>query len=507
MERNRQRDLQKNIVVGLLVQVLSLAVNLISKSAIRSYLDIEYLGLQSVFANFCDIFVFGFAGLGTAMQFRMYRAFAKQDETRIRELYHHFDRIYQKITWLVSAVGGVCAIFVLLTINADISDLEVLLTYLLYLISIIITNRFLVRSYFIMADERRYVVSAINGAVDVAALAVQILVLKFTRNYALFLLCILVKNVIINLVIKRYLHRKYPVVKGTAGEIQDSEKKEIVSNIKDLMVSKLGAVLVRSTDSILTSSLINTALAGIYSNYQFIITGVLSLLQTFFQAITARIGHIMNHDDSAKKEKSLFYSTAANIWITGFTLVCFVLLVQDFVTLWMGKDALLSKALVCLIAVNYYLDSIRESTNTFRNILGLFHKIKRAVLLKGLINLILSIILGKLYGLGGIVAATGISQLVTLFWYEPYLVYRYFKKSVWAEVFYQLRALLAIAVCLAVSYFATQWLTVTGWGMLVIKALLCAAVSNLVLALMIGLLFGVKKFIPEKYQNRNKGSK
>ncbi len=50
MERNRQRDLQKNIVVGLLVQVLSLAVNLISKSAIRSYLDIEYLGLQSVFA-------------------------------------------------------------------------------------------------------------------------------------------------------------------------------------------------------------------------------------------------------------------------------------------------------------------------------------------------------------------------------------------------------------------------------------------------------------------------
>ena len=159
MERNRQRDLQKNIVVGLLVQVLSLAVNLISKSAIRSYLDIEYLGLQSVFANFCDIFVFGFAGLGTAMQFRMYRAFAKQDKTRIRELYHHFDRIYQKSTWLVSAVGGVCAIFVLLTINADISDLEVLLTYLLYLISIIITNRFLVRSYFIMADERRYVVS------------------------------------------------------------------------------------------------------------------------------------------------------------------------------------------------------------------------------------------------------------------------------------------------------------------------------------------------------------
>ncbi|MBS1474308.1 MAG: hypothetical protein HP058_05275, partial [Massilimaliae sp.] len=129
------------------------------------------------------------------------------------------------------------------------------------------------------------------------------------------------------------------------------------------------------------------------------------------------------------------------------------------------------------------------------------------VLLKGLINLILSIILGKLYGLGGIVAATGISQLVTLFWYEPYLVYKYFKKSVWVEVFYQLRALLAIAVCLAVSYFATQWLTVTGWGMLVIKALLCAAVSNLVLALMIGLLFGVKKFIPEKYQNRNKGSK
>ena len=48
--------------------------------------------------------------------------------------------------------------------------------------------------YFVIANQKRYIICLINGLVDTAALAVEIAVLRLTRNYELFLLCLLFKT-------------------------------------------------------------------------------------------------------------------------------------------------------------------------------------------------------------------------------------------------------------------------------------------------------------------------
>lgn len=62
-----KRLLQWNIIVSMLSQVLSLVINLISKRVICLYLNVEYLGLQSLYSNFCDVLSFAYFGAGTAM--------------------------------------------------------------------------------------------------------------------------------------------------------------------------------------------------------------------------------------------------------------------------------------------------------------------------------------------------------------------------------------------------------------------------------------------------------
>ena len=67
----------------------------------------------------------------------------------------------------------------------------------------------------------------------------------------------------------------------------------------------------------------------------------------------------------------------------------------------------------------------------YRDATGMFKQTKFVFLATALINLILSIALGKIWGLLGILLATLIARLCTNFWYEPFIIYKYYfnKKS------------------------------------------------------------------------------
>ena len=90
---NKKQSLKLNIIASMLIQVLSLVVNLISKRAINYYLNVEYLGIQSIYSNFCDVLSFAFLGMGTVVLFRFYGPLANNDEKRIKSIYYYFDKL------------------------------------------------------------------------------------------------------------------------------------------------------------------------------------------------------------------------------------------------------------------------------------------------------------------------------------------------------------------------------------------------------------------------------
>lgn len=147
MQERTQRELKLNIIIGVCNQVLTLLINLVSKNVILNSLNLDYLGLQTVFGNFCDLFSFAFSGIGFAVLFSLYRPFEDHDQERIRIIYRYYDKLYRIISLLVLGVGLISTVIVLFSVNADISNAEVVLTYLTYLISIIAYNRYLMQQY------------------------------------------------------------------------------------------------------------------------------------------------------------------------------------------------------------------------------------------------------------------------------------------------------------------------------------------------------------------------
>ena len=67
------------------------------------------------------------------------------------------------MTCVVLGIGSISTIFAVFSVNASISDLEVAVTYLTFMLSVVLYNRQMVRNYFIQADQRRYFVAAVTG--------------------------------------------------------------------------------------------------------------------------------------------------------------------------------------------------------------------------------------------------------------------------------------------------------------------------------------------------------
>lgn len=478
----KKRSLKLNIAASMLIQIVSLFINLISKRAIRSCLGMEYLGIQSIYSNFCDVMNFAFLGIGTAMLFSMYGAFARNNQEEIAAYYQYYDKLYQKLSAVVLAGGILCTLLVLYSVNGSVGVMEVCITYLTYLLSVVLYNRQLVRSYLIQADQQKYVAAFITGGVDAVALLAELAVLYAFESYEAFLVCILLKNLLINALFQLYLKKNYPYLKQRTQGLQQKEKEIITGNVKDMVLYRLGKVLISNTDSIFISRFTGTLLVGVYSNYQFIIWGIESMLGAFCDAVKGRIGYQAQTKSLQVQYQNLKKYLYINSWLMGCSMVCFYFLIEDFICLWMGEADALEKSAVILLLVNYYIGESQILLRTYRETAGLFHRIQTVILIKGAANIFLSFVMGKLWGMLGVLAATTISSVFTLFWYEPKIVYQYFKKSVWNEVIYHARTIGLAAVSFGLTYPAMQCIKGTGIAAFFVKSVVCMFTSNLVYA-------------------------
>lgn len=114
----------------------------------------------------------------------------------------------------------------------------------------------------------------------------------------------------------------------------------------------------------------------------------------------------------------------------------------------LGKEYLLSNLVVVAISANMYLSCVLQPLWSYREATGLYNKTKWAMVACAILNLILSIVMGKRIGLAGVLFASGISRLCTYVWYEPRLLFKeYFGRKV-GKYYKQLLTNTIFIVCL-----------------------------------------------------------
>ena len=114
----------------------------------------------------------------------------------------------------------------------------------------------------------------------------------------------------------------------------------------------------------------------------------------------------------------------------------------------------------------------------FRETMGLFKQVRFIMLLTALLNIVFSIVLGNLFGVPGILAATFIAKIASQYWYEPNILFKKLDKPVKVFYFNQIKQVIIMLLASVLSFSFCSLITNGIFGV-ILRALLSAIIAIL----------------------------
>jgi len=149
------------------------------------------------------------------------------------------------------------------------------------------------------------------------------------------------------------------------------------------------------------------------------------------------------------------------------------MLLNPFIKLWIGDTFLLSNEVVFVIIFNFYLMGIRRTLWVFTNTLGLFYHFRYMPFIEITINLIVSIVLLKKFGIVGVFLGTMVSTIVTYLIREPYVLYKnYFECPIQKYFIRYFIYMIIMFFTGGLTYFTLSFVNDSNWKGFFIKAIL-----------------------------------
>ena len=470
-----------NAITAIVCQFLGVALSFVTKTIFLDLLGDIYNGMLGFFANLVSILSLTELGIGAAIIFALYKPIADKDTARLQSLMAFYKKVYTYIAGIVLAMGLLLLPFIPLLMGGISDTSQIYIYYVIYLLNTVASYLFIYKSALLNADQRNRIVRLVNMGYNVLRNIIEIALLLLTHNFILYLLVQLCCTICNNFTISIIANKLYPWLKQVAEKLPLAETKKIFSDVKSMVLYKIGGVLLYNTDNLLITILLGLVAVGYYSNYMMFVSLVMTVLELTFSALTGSVGNL-NVTESNERSKRIYdLINFVSFWIYTFCAISMFVLLDDVVLLWIGEKRVLGKTVSLALALNLFIIGFLQGTMIFRNTTGLFRKTKFIIIVTAVVNILLSIGFGYIAGIAGIVFATSIARLLTNFWYEPYILHRDIFKVETKGYFIKVikYIIVAIVACVA-TYFLASLVYCTGFVGLLYKAIICVVIPNMI---------------------------
>ncbi len=484
----RTDNVVKNINIALICQLISTLLGFVSRSFFISMLGKTYLGVNGIFSNILTILNFAELGIGTAIVYNLYKPLKEHDEKAVGALLNFYKKAYFIIASIILVVGISLTPFLTYLISEQPEVKEsIVVLYLLYLSSTVVSYYNAHKKSLLNADQKQYVTNIYHQVFHILQIVLQIMFLYFTRNYVLYLLIQIFTMALESYLIGRVVNKQYPFLKSTKKEkISTTLFKSIRKDVGALTVYQLNSAVIHGTDNILITALEGNGVqkVGLYANYTLISETANTVLGIITNVLTPSIGNLNTENDSKKKESVFYTILFICAWIYGYACTGILTLSDKFVAEWLGTEYILSAAVVFTIVLQLYIRGVHYAAFSYRVTCGLFVQSKYVPIFTSLINIGLSIYLGKIWGIFGILLASSISRVVTTGIADPILIYKHiFKKNAAAYYLHYVGYAAIVVICFIASAFVIKYITFGGWIGFIISFIVYTVVFNSLFAL------------------------
>ena len=475
-----------NITATVVSYFTQIVTAFILRRAFLSVFGLDYVGVESVFANILSLLSLAELGIGSAITYRLFKPLAEGNHREVALLMGAYRRLYQIVALLVLGLGIALSSFLPFLIpDAPVIPKTLFICFYLYLIQTVSTYFLAYKRGLLLADQNQYVTVFVDTVCTVIQFVVRLLVLYYTKNYILYLTIGIVRAIIANVVISMICDRTYPYLNN-----KEYQKKKAISltmkdmslDIRYIFLHRIAGYVYSSTDGVVISSFLGVAQAGLVANYNLIAGTVSSLFNQVSNAIQPSMGSFVSVNRENREMvwqliKRMNYLAYTCLSFCAISLFC---LLGPFIRLWIGEDYLLPQTVVFLISFNFFLYSLYFPIANLYTVLGLFNGDKFTSPIAAIVNLTVSILTVKYYGLIGIYIGTILSSLVFIIGRTQIVYRKYFQRSsiqYYCELFKYLLITcgegVITALCMGI-------LKEYGFADFLIRVLLCIFVPNLI---------------------------
>lgn len=489
-----------NIITGLSSSLLLILLSFITRSVFVRTLGEAYMGIEGVFSNILTMLNLANLGFDTAIAYKLYKPLELGDRHRLQLLMKLYRQVYF-VMGCVILVMGLCLIPFLPRVAKDYERIAQLglngvVIFLLYLSGTVSSYWFFAyKNTFIRATQKTYLLSIANYFIYIGNSISQILLLIFTRNFVLYLISMLSFTVLQNLVNAAICNRRHPYLKE---KIPDSVSKEEVKSIfKDcsvLLLHRASTVVINSSDILVLSMMAGLGTVGFYTNYLIVKNQLASLFNTILNSLQASLGSLHTAGNLDWSRTAFRVVNFFTVWLYGIGAIGLAVLYDDFITLWVGPEFVVTSwtvggvtvhtPIALLIGVEFYLAGQGQYCLIFREVTAMFRRLKLRPAVSIVVNLGFSILLVPRLGIAGCVISTIIAYQFTFLLVDPWVIWRRaLDLAPWGYYLRNIVYKLVTAAAGALSWWLCSLIPLGGIPGFLVRGCVCVAAPCAVFAL------------------------
>lgn len=420
-----------NSIAGIINRLVNLSFMFIVRHYLSGTFSQQYLGLEGLFANILGLFSLLDLGLGNAIAFNLYEPLHNNDNKLISAIMSLYKKLYILMGGIVFGLSlMLCPFIPTLLKGTTISSENIRIYYLIYALGISVTYFFAYKRTLIFALQKNYKVLNVDTLSKIILSIVQIIILTRFHNYGAYLAVIVIVNLLGNMIISTILDREYKYDKNSDSRLPDAFKDKLKNHIKALAITNIAWQSISSSDNIIISAFVGVIDLAKNANYSAITIGLNSIFSAVLGGASASIGDLLVEKNDIKSK--LYFDRYNFIYIITASYVSLgIYFVSDpVISLWVGEEYLFSKFTIFLVSLNMFLTLVFRPLADFQNYSGNFVYYKKYSVISLLINVSVSVVLGRMIGIDGVFIGTTATYLFMIVCVNSILNNHLFKDSI-----------------------------------------------------------------------------
>lgn len=488
--KSRVKNSKRNIVSGLAKQIVSIGLQFAIRTVIIYSLGAEYQGVSGLFTSILSVLNLSDLGFSAAVTYILYRPIAEGNQKQINGVLSYLKKIYCIIGTAILCLGGIIMPFLTKLVADDYPpDINIYVLFLIYIINSAISYYlFAYKNALLTAYQREDIVSNAYTITLTISRGLQLLLLLLFRNYYVYAVILPLGSIFNNILVQSFSKKYFPE-SIPEGEIEEELKIRLNRQVRAVFVNRISDVARNSFDNIVISSYLGLIAVTVYDNYFYIYSAIVGIMGIVIHGVRSSIGNSMALESVEKNSKDISTFTFIFMWISGWCTTCLFCLYQPFMMIWMKEkeELVLSFFDMSLFCFYFYAMCMTYSKNAFLEARGLYKECEKWYISEAIANLVLNVILGKIFGITGILLATLFTIVFFNFLCGTRVLFNIYFKTGEKQYFAAHCIYLVVTVISALTtYFMCSQIDIGGTLGLIIKMAICTVAPNLMFLLAYG---------------------